>query len=49
MTVHHVDMDAVRAGSLGLGDLLAEASEIRRQDGGGELHARPSKVSTNSR
>ena len=32
MPVHDVDMDAIRAGSLGLGHLIAQAGEIGRKD-----------------
>ena len=39
MSVHHVDVDAVRAGSLSLGHLIAQAGEIGREDRRSELYA----------
>ena len=38
MPVHHVDVDAIRAGSLRLGDLIAQAGEIGRQDRRSKLY-----------
>ena len=38
MSVHYVDMDAVRAGSLSLGHLIAQAGEIGRQDRRSKLY-----------
>ena len=38
MSVHHVDMDAVRAGSLSLGHLIAQAGEIGRKDRRSKLY-----------
>src|SRR5437773_2805250 len=37
MSVHHVYVDTVRSGALGLGNLLAQAGKIGREDGGSEL------------
>jgi hypothetical protein len=37
MSIHHVDVDPVRPGTLGLGHLFAQASEIGRKDGRSEL------------
>ena len=38
MSVHDVHVDAVRAGALGLRDLIAQTREIGRQDRWSELH-----------
>src|SRR5258705_4514005 len=38
MSVHHVDVDAVRSGTLSLGHLIAQAGEIGREDRRSELH-----------
>ena len=38
MSVHHVDVDAIRAGSLSLGHLIAQTGEIGREDRRSELH-----------
>ena len=37
LAVHHVPLDAVAAGRLERGDLLAEARQVGRQHGGGDL------------
>ncbi len=37
MAVHHIDMDALDAGALGLGDLIAEPAEVGRENGWGKL------------
>ena len=37
MTVHHVDVDPVRAGPLDRDDRLGEAGKVRGEDGRGEL------------
>ena len=37
MSIHHVDVNAVRPGSLSLGDLIAEMSEIGGEDRRSEL------------
>ena len=49
MAVHDVDVDPIGSGLLDLRHLFSEPGEIRREDRRGELHAFPSKVSTNSR
>ena len=36
--VHDVDVEAVRAAPLGIGDLLSEPQVVRREDGGEDLH-----------
>ena len=38
--VHDVDVDAAHARFEGLGDVLAQAGEVRREDGGGDLQGR---------
>ena len=38
MSVHDVDVDAVRPGALSLRHLIAQAGEIGREDRGSELH-----------
>ena len=38
MSVHHVNVDAVRSGTLSLGHLIAQAGEIGREDRRSELH-----------
>ena len=37
MSIHHVDVNAVRPGSLSLGDLIAKVSEIGGEDRRSEL------------
>ena len=37
MSIHHVHVDPVRSGTLGLGHLIAQAGEIGREDGRSEL------------
>jgi hypothetical protein len=37
MSIHHVDVNAVRAGKLSLGDLIAEMGEIGGEDRRSEL------------
>jgi hypothetical protein len=38
MPVHDVDVDAIRAGSLSLGDLIAQAGEIGRKNRWSKLY-----------
>src|SRR5262249_57225713 len=38
MSVHDVDVDAVRSRTLGLGHLIAQAGEIGREDRGRQFH-----------
>ena len=38
MSVHHVNVDAIRSGTLSLGHLIAQAGEIGREDRRSELH-----------
>src|SRR5215813_10982035 len=37
MSIHHVHVNAIRAGTLGLGHLIAQAGEIGREDRGSKL------------
>ena len=37
MSIHHVDVDAIRAGSLSLRHLVAQMGEVGREDRGSEL------------
>src|SRR6516164_9444758 len=39
MSVHHVDVDAIGSGTLGLGHLIAQAGEIGREDEGASFTA----------
>ncbi len=39
MAVHHIHVDPVGAGRFTGGDLLPQAQEVRRQDGGGNDHS----------
>jgi hypothetical protein len=38
MPVHHVDVDAIRAGSLSLYDLIAQAGEVGRKNRWSKLY-----------
>jgi hypothetical protein len=38
MSIHHVDVDAIRAGSLSLRHLIAQAGEICREDRRSKLY-----------
>src|SRR5262245_1163036 len=44
VAVHHVHMNAVGAGALGLGDLLAQAGEVGGEDRRGKLHGHGSAL-----